>query len=66
MLALLVEIKKVLFILSKTGDESIRSSMENLKCTANVKFYHMLVYQMELGYDIALSSDDVVSSNTGS
>ena len=53
------------FILSKTEDESIRSGMKNLKCTAKVKFHHMLAYQMELGYALALSLDDVVSPNLG-
>ena len=39
--------------------------MKTLNCRANVKFQHMLAYQMELGYDLALSPNDVVSSNPG-
>ena len=54
-----------MFILSNTEDENIRSSIKNLKCTAKVKFHHMLAYQMEFGYDLALSPDEVISSNPG-
>ena len=39
--------------------------MKNLNCSAIVKFQHMLGYQMELGYDLALSPDDIVSTNPG-
>ena len=53
------------FILSKREEESIRSSMKTLNCRTNVKFQHMLAYKMELGYDLALSPNDVVSSNPG-
>lgn len=52
-----------MFILSKTEDESIRLSMKNLKCTAKVKFHHMFLCEMELGYGLALSPDDIVYSN---
>jgi len=43
----------------------IKSSMKNLKCSAKVKFSHMLAYQMELGYDLALAWEDIVSANLG-
>jgi len=52
-------------ILSKREEENIRSSMKTLNCRANVNFQHMLAYQMELGYDLALLPNDVVSSNLG-
>ena len=39
--------------------------MKNLKCSAKVKFTHMLAYQMKLGYDLALTPGDVVSENPG-
>ena len=51
--------------MTKKDVDCIKSSMKNLKCSAKVKFQHMLAYQMELGYDLALSPDDVVSSNPG-
>ena len=53
------------FIISKEEVNMIKSSMKNLNYTNKVKFTHMLAYQMELGYDLALSPDDVVSSNPG-
>lgn len=53
------------FVLSKGDVGQIKSSMKNLKCSDNEKFRHMLAYQMELGYDLALSPDDIVSTNPG-
>ena len=52
-----------LFIMTKDDVSRIKDTMTNLKCTAKVKFSHMLAYQMELGYNLALSPDDIVSSN---
>ncbi len=53
------------FIMTEEEVKLIKSSMKNLNCSAKVKFTHMLAYQMELGYDLALSPDDVVSGNPG-
>lgn len=53
------------FILSKDEERLIRSSMKNLKCSAKVKFSHMLAYLMEFGYDLTLAPGDVVSANPG-
>ena len=51
--------------MSKNEKANIKAGMKNLNCTDNVKFRHMLAYQVELGYDLALSPDDNVSSNPG-
>ena len=53
------------FVLAKHEMNRIKSSMKHLNCSAIVKFQHMLGYQMELGYDLALSPDDIVSNNPG-
>ena len=53
------------FIMTEEEVNLIKSSMKNLNCSSKVKFTHMLAYQMELGYDLALSPDDVVSGNPG-
>ena len=53
------------FIMSKSEEERIRRSMKQLKCTEKEKFQHMLAYQMELGYDLALAPGDVLSKNPG-
>lgn len=52
-------------ILNRNEKASIKSSMKNLNCSDTAKFRHMLAYQMELGYDLALSPDDNVSANPG-
>ena len=52
-------------ILTKDEERLIKSSMKNLKCTAKVKFNHMLAYLMEMGYDLTLAPGDVVSANPG-
>ena len=52
-------------ILSNNEESLIKSSMKNLKCTAKVKFCHMLAYQIELGYNLALAPEDVIVSNLG-
>ena len=52
-------------ILSKNEKRNIKAGMKNLNCTDNVKFRHMLAYQMEFGYDLSISPDDNVSSNPG-
>jgi len=52
-------------ILSKNEKRNIKTGMKNLNCTDNVKFRHMLAYQMEFGYDLSISPDDNVSSNPG-
>ena len=54
-----------LFIITKDDVSRIKNAMTNLNCTAKVKFSHMPAYQMELGYDLALSPDDFVPSNPG-
>ena len=43
----------------------IKLSMCNLNCSTRAKFKHMLAYQMEFGYDLALSPGDAVSMNPG-
>ena len=53
------------FILSKDEGRLIKLNMKNLKCSSKVKFSHMLAYQMEMGYDLALAPGDVVSVNPG-
>ena len=42
-----------------------KKSMKNLKCSRIDKFKHMLAYQLEMGYDLALAPGDVVSMNPG-
>ena len=54
-----------IFIFNEEEERLIKSSMNNLKCSAKAKFSHMLAYQMELGYDLALAPEDVVSANPG-
>ena len=39
--------------------------MKNLNCDAIAKFHHILAYQMELGYDLAISPDNNVSCSPG-
>ena len=39
--------------------------MKNLKCKDISKFHHVLAYQIELGYDLAISPDNNVSSSPG-
>ena len=53
------------FVISTEEDRLIKWSMKNLKCTAKVKFNHMLAYLMEMGYDLTLAPGDVVSANPG-
>ena len=43
----------------------IKLSMRNLNCSTKDKSNHMLAYQMEFGYGLALSPGDVVSVNPG-
>ena len=43
----------------------IQSSFKSMKCASVVKFHHMLAYQIELGYDLALAPDMNVSGNPG-
>ena len=52
-------------VLSNDEERMIKSSMKNLKCSAKVKFTHMLAYQMELGYDFAHVPGDAVPANPG-
>ena len=54
-----------IFILAKDDERLIKFSMNNLKCSTKVKFRHILAYQIELGYDLALAPGDVLSANTG-
>ena len=54
-----------IFVVSTVEKGRIKSSMRNLNCDNKAKFRHMLAYQMELGYDLALSPGDVVSMNPG-
>ena len=54
-----------IFVRDKAEEQLIKCSMKNLKCSAKAKFSHMLAYQMELGYDLALAPEDVVSANPG-
>ena len=53
------------FVLTRGDVDRIKSSMKNLKCSDNEKFQHMLACLMELGYDLALSPEDIVSTNPG-
>ena len=52
-------------ILSDTSKVNIKSRMKNLKCAQKMKFRHMLAYQMELGYELALAPGDDALSNPG-
>ena len=54
-----------IFVVSTVEKGRIKSSMRNLNCDNKAKFRHVLAYQMELGYDLALSPGDVVSMNPG-
>ena len=52
-------------LLSNTEKNHIKASMENLNCVALIKFHHILAYQIELGYDLAISPDHNASSSPG-
>ena len=52
-------------ILSEKEKKDIKSSMKNLKCSEIEKFHNILAYQIELGYDLALSPDNNVSKSPG-
>ena len=52
-------------ILTERNKSLIRSSMKNLKCEPLKKFHHMLGYQIEHGYDLALSPDMNASGSQG-
>ena len=39
--------------------------MKNLKCNEMTKFHHILAYQIELRYDLAISPDNNVSMSPG-
>ena len=52
-------------ILTEQHKKLIRASMKNLNCPAKIKFHHMLAYQMELGYDLAVAPDWNASGNPG-
>lgn len=54
-----------LFALGKGDVGRIKSSMKNLKCSDNEKFQHVMECQIELGHDLALSPDNIVSTNPG-
>ena len=54
-----------LMILSEAEKKYIKSSMNNLKCADITKFHHILAYQLELGYDLAISPDNNVSTSPG-
>ena len=54
-----------ILILSAAEAGRVKSGMRNLKCDNKEKFRHLLAYQMELGYDLALGPGDVVSVNPG-
>ena len=54
-----------IFVMSAAEAGHIKLSMRNLNCSTKDKFKHMLAYQMEFGYDLALSPVDVVSMNPG-
>ena len=51
-----------IFVMDESQEHLIKSSMKNLKCSAKVKFSHMLAYLMEMGYDpVALAPGDVTT-----
>ena len=52
-------------IMSEKEKGFVKSSMNNLNCTELEKFYHFLSYQMELGYELALSPKNDVSQSQG-
>ena len=52
-------------ILNEEEKKSIKLSMKNLKCSELEKFHNILAYQIELGYDLALSPDNNVSKSPG-
>ena len=54
-----------IFIMSAFEGGRIKLSTRNLNCSTKDKFKHMLAYQMEFGYDLALSQGDAVSMNPG-
>ena len=45
-----------IFIMSAFEGGRIKLSTRNLNCSTKDKFKHMLAYQMEFGYDLALST----------
>ena len=52
-------------ILNEEEKKSIKLSMQNLKCSELEKFHNILAYQIELGYNLALSPDNNVSKSSG-
>ncbi|KAL7545663.1 hypothetical protein ACHAWF_009011, partial [Thalassiosira exigua] len=52
-----------ILLLSKEDKDRVKASMSNLKCNKITKFHHILAYQIELGYDLALSPDNNVSQS---
>ena len=54
-----------LLLLADNEKKNIRTSMKNLKCREITKFHHILAYQVELGYDLAISPDNNVSNSPG-
>ena len=54
-----------MLILSDTSKANIKLSKNNLKCAQKVKFRHMLPYQIELEYELALAPGDDALSNPG-
>ena len=54
-----------LLLLTADDKKNIKSSMSNLKCRDITKFHHILAYQVELGYDLAISPDNNISKSPG-
>ena len=54
-----------LLILDEGEKRNIKSSMKNMKCADITKFHHMIAYQMELGYDLAMCVYNNLSKNPG-
>ena len=54
-----------LLLLTANEKKSVQTSMKNLNCTEITKFHHILAYQIELGYDLAISPDNNVSMSPG-
>ena len=52
-------------LLTDNENKNIRTSMKNVKCREIAKFHHILAYQVELGYDLAISPDNNVSNSPG-
>ena len=52
-------------LLSDTEKNHIKAGMKILNCAPLIKFHHILAYQIELGYDLAISPDHNTSSSPG-